>query len=201
MWLQVDGVCKVAPLVALLAGDPSMLPSVDAAVRVVQNTDKAAAFACGFARVLEKLVLEKATVGEAIAMATKELSDPNRSFKTTLDDEVAKTLGRVIGEFSGFSHSDVGMKLKPEAVAFPFAGLSWSLPQSLILPLHCAQESGYVQAVEASIRAGGCTASRASIAGACYGAIDASVPADWVENLAEGKRIQELAEKLVAMRK
>lgn len=121
---QVDGVCKVAPVVALLAGDPSMLPTVDTAVRVVQNTDKAAAFACGFARVLEKLVLGTPTVQEAIAAATKDLMDPSRSFQTTLDQEVAQNLERVLGELSHLSHADAGKTLKPEAVAFPFAGLS-----------------------------------------------------------------------------
>ena len=54
---QVDGVAKVAPVVALLAGQKELLPTVDMAVRVVQNTDKSAAFACGFARVLEKVIL------------------------------------------------------------------------------------------------------------------------------------------------
>ena len=199
----VDGVCKVAPVVALLAGDPNMLPTVDMAVRVVQNTDKAAAFACGFARVLEKLVLGTPTVREAIASATKDLTDPGRSFKTNLDEEVAVTLGRVIGELADLSHSDVGVKLKPEAVAFPFAGLAWSLPQSLILPLHCASEASYVEAVEASIKVGGCTASRASIAGACFGSIgtDEEIPAAWVADCGEGSRVKDLAEKLVAMRK
>lgn len=116
--------CKVAPVVALLAGDPNMLPTVDTAVRVVQNTDKAAAFACGFARVLEKLVLGTSSVKEAIASATKDLLDPDRSFKTALDEEVAQNLERVVGELSSLSHADAGMKLKPEAVAFPFAGLA-----------------------------------------------------------------------------
>ena len=114
----------MAPVVALLAGDPEMLPTVDTAVRVVQNTDKAAAFACGFARVLEKLVLGTPTVQEAIASATKDLMDPGRSFKTPLDEEVTKNLERVIGDLSSLSHADAGMKLKPEAVAFPFAGLA-----------------------------------------------------------------------------
>eukprot|EP00438_Fugacium_kawagutii_P022326 Skav221797 [mRNA] locus=scaffold4067:203458:214393:- [translate_table: standard] len=64
-------------------------------------------------------------------------------------------------------------------------------------------EASYVDAVEASIKVGGCTASRASIAGACYGSIgtDAEIPADWLASCAEGSRIKELAEKLVSMRK
>ena len=121
---EVDGCCKVAPLVALLAGQPSLLASVDAAVRVVQNTDKAAAFACGFARVLEKLVLGTATVQEAVSAAQQDLTNPDRTFRTALDDEVAMALGRAIGEFADLSHAQVGLKLKPEAATFPFAGIS-----------------------------------------------------------------------------
>ena len=79
---------------------------------------------CGFARVLEKLILGTPTVQEAIAAATNDLMDPSRSFKTALDQEVAQNLERVIGELSNSSHADAGKKLKPEAVAFPFAGLS-----------------------------------------------------------------------------
>ena len=121
---KVDGCCKVSPLVALLAGQPTLLPSVDTAVRVSQNTDKAAAFACGFARVLEKLVLGTPTVGEAISAAQADLSDPDRAFKTKLDDEVAANIARVLGEFAGMAHLEVGMKLKPESAGFPFAGLA-----------------------------------------------------------------------------
>ena len=120
----MDGCCKVPPLVALLAGQPALLPTVDTAVRVTQNTDKASAFACGFARVLEKLVLGTPTVSEAIAAAQADLANPDRVFKTTLDDDVAANLGRVVGEFAGMPHSEVGMKLKPESAGFPFAGLA-----------------------------------------------------------------------------
>ena len=111
-------------MVALLAGSPALLPSVDAAVRVTQNTDKAPAFACGFARVLEKLVLGTPTVKEAIAAAEADLAAPGRAFKTSLDEEVAANLSRVFGEFAGLQHAEVGMKLKPEAAQFPFAGLA-----------------------------------------------------------------------------
>jgi len=57
--------------------------------------------------------------------------------------------------------------------------------------------------VEASIKVGGCTASRASIAGACFGSIgtDEEIPAAWVADCGEGSRVKDLAEKLVAMRK
>lgn len=78
------------------------------------------------------------------------------------------------------------------------------LPQALILPLHCARsESSFWAVTEASIRTGGCTSSRASVAGACRGAIDtdAGVPAEWLAALALGKRAGQLASQLVDLRR
>lgn len=77
------------------------------------------------------------------------------------------------------------------------------MPQSLILPLHCATAGAdYKSALEACICVGGCTSSRAGVLGACFGALatDAGVPEEWVAATAEGREIRELAEKLVAMR-
>lgn len=47
---QVDGVTKVAPLVAMYAGQEDMLDMVEEAVRVTQNDDVAVAFALAAAR-------------------------------------------------------------------------------------------------------------------------------------------------------
>lgn len=122
---QVDGCCKVAPVVALFAGHPDMLTTVDKVVRVTQNTDVASGFACGFARVLEKLVLGTASsLNEALCAAEAELLDAGRPVKMLVDADVAANLGRVMGEFSGLAHADVGMKLKPASSGFPFAGLA-----------------------------------------------------------------------------
>lgn len=77
------------------------------------------------------------------------------------------------------------------------------MPQALALPLHCARaEPDFVKAVEASIVTGGCTASRASLAGACYGALvtDEGLPKDWISSLALGERIQHLLEQLSQFR-
>jgi len=113
---QVDGCCKVAPLVALFSGQPDMLAQVDQAIRVSQNTDTAAGYACGFARVLEKLVLGLApTLEEALSQAEVDLRDPARSFKNPKDDEVAANLARVVRDFAGQAHGNVGMMLKPES--------------------------------------------------------------------------------------
>jgi len=77
----------------------------------------------------------------------------------------------------------------------------------MLLPLHCsggaAEASTEFQAViETCIRTGGCTSSRASVAGACLGALatEAAVPQSWVEATAEGQRVRDLADQLVSLR-
>lgn len=121
--MEVDGVCKVAPVVALMAGDPEMLKAVDTAVRVVQNTEKASAFACGFARVLEQLVLGTESVKEAIEKVCGDLRAESRLMPSALDEEVAQQLLKVLATLDQ-SHAALGQALRPPAVAFPFAGLA-----------------------------------------------------------------------------
>ena len=72
----------------------------------------------------------------------------------------------------------------------------------MILPLHCAQEPDYKQAVEASIVTGGCTVSRATLAGACYGSIgtDLTIPEEWIANTSQASQLRELVTKLVDLR-
>lgn len=78
------------------------------------------------------------------------------------------------------------------------------MPHALILPLHVAQAEGdLTAAIEASIVAAGCTSSRASIAGACLGAIatDSGVRADWISELEIGMaRACELVASLAELR-
>lgn len=122
---QVDGCCKVAPLVALFAGRADLLPTVDKAIRVTQNTDVAASYGCGFARVLEKLVLGVATsIDDALVQAQAELRDGGRAFTTPLDHVVAESLGRVVAEFDGRAHADVGIALKPAGSPYDYQGLT-----------------------------------------------------------------------------
>lgn len=109
---QIDGCCKVPPLVALYAGDPALLPTVDRAVRVTQNTDTAASFACGFARILESLVLGKATsVKDACDQARAALRDTSRSFVSPMDADVEAALG-LVDSLANVSTSDVGVKVQ-----------------------------------------------------------------------------------------
>lgn len=73
----------------------------------------------------------------------------------------------------------------------------------MLLPLHCAQASvDFQQAVEKSITTGGCTASRATLAGACYGALtlEDGVPADWVASTKQAAEVSQLAEEVAKHR-
>jgi len=109
---SVDGCCKVPPLVALYAGDASLLPIVERAVRVTQNTDKAVAYACGFARILESLVTGAAgTVAEACEQARTALSDPGRTCANPLDDDVRHAL-ELTATLADVPRENVGAKLK-----------------------------------------------------------------------------------------
>mmetsp|Transcript_60877 Transcript_60877/g.113852 ORF Transcript_60877/g.113852 Transcript_60877/m.113852 type:complete len:94 (+) Transcript_60877:836-1117(+) len=73
---------------------------------------------------------------------------------------------------------------------------------ALVLPLHCTQEADYATAVEASIATGGCTVSRATLAGACFGSMgtESVIPPEWIANTTQGTHVQDLAAKLVALR-
>lgn len=78
------------------------------------------------------------------------------------------------------------------------------MPHALVLPLHCARAEGdFSAAIEASIVTAGCTSSRASIAGACLGAIasDSGVRPDWASELEIGEaRARDLVARLVELR-
>lgn len=50
---QADAIVHAMTVVALLAGQPEMLPTIANIIRVTQNTDQAVAFGLGAARILE----------------------------------------------------------------------------------------------------------------------------------------------------
>jgi hypothetical protein len=54
------------PVVALLAGSPDLLPTVDMLIRVTQNTTEAAGFGCAAARILEKAIVNGTTGFDAV---------------------------------------------------------------------------------------------------------------------------------------
>mmetsp|Transcript_101440 Transcript_101440/g.322334 ORF Transcript_101440/g.322334 Transcript_101440/m.322334 type:complete len:80 (-) Transcript_101440:214-453(-) len=73
----------------------------------------------------------------------------------------------------------------------------------MVMPLHAAcHQASYEEAVLNSIRAGGCTASRASIAGALFAAVGGRsvIPVEWLALAPRCGEIEDLAAKLVAHR-
>jgi len=77
------------------------------------------------------------------------------------------------------------------------------MPQALILPLHgAAAQSDYAKCVEACIMTSGCTSSRASVAGACVGALgtDSSIPSEWTSCTTQGERVLALVNQLLGIR-
>ncbi|KAK9528033.1 hypothetical protein VZT92_014535 [Zoarces viviparus] len=60
---QMDGVTKLAPVVAMYAGRPEMLEKVERAVRVTQNNDMCVAVTLAAARFLEHFILNGAGPG------------------------------------------------------------------------------------------------------------------------------------------
>lgn len=64
---QADCVARLAPLIAMYAGDERLMRLVEAATRTTQNTDAAAAWGCAGAAVLERLLL-----GQAAEQAVRE---------------------------------------------------------------------------------------------------------------------------------
>uniref|UniRef100_A0A0E9TZA0 Uncharacterized protein n=1 Tax=Anguilla anguilla TaxID=7936 RepID=A0A0E9TZA0_ANGAN len=54
---QIDGIAKLAPVVALYAGKPEMLEKVEAATRVTQNNDLCVVVTLAAARFLEYYIL------------------------------------------------------------------------------------------------------------------------------------------------
>ncbi|CAH1271128.1 Hypp4569 [Branchiostoma lanceolatum] len=102
---QVDGATKVAPLVALYAGQPCMLEKVEDALRVTQNSDTAVAGGLTTARILEQCVLYGKKDG-VIETVMEEIRKPDRKNPTDLDQAMVSFLQKVLDNRGG-QHREV----------------------------------------------------------------------------------------------
>uniref|UniRef100_A0A8C7PXC6 Selenoprotein J n=1 Tax=Oncorhynchus mykiss TaxID=8022 RepID=A0A8C7PXC6_ONCMY len=87
---QMDGVTKMAPVVAMFAGMPEMLEKVETAIRVTQNNDMCVAMTLAAARFLEHFILNGSDPN-ALDSVLAQLNDPNRNNPQDLDRAVIGT--------------------------------------------------------------------------------------------------------------
>ncbi|KAI4809905.1 hypothetical protein KUCAC02_018760 [Chaenocephalus aceratus] len=91
---QIDGIAKLAPVVAFYAGKPEMLEKVEQAVRVTQNNDDCVAETLAAARILEHFILNGPDP-KALDSVLAQLSDPKRKQPQDLDKAVVGHLRQV----------------------------------------------------------------------------------------------------------
>lgn len=84
---QIDGITKLAPVVALYAGKPEMLEKVEEAIRVTQNSDTCVAETLAAARLLEYYILHGPDE-KALDSVIEQLMDKNRMNPQDLDRAV-----------------------------------------------------------------------------------------------------------------
>lgn len=91
---QMDGVTKLAPLVAMFAGRPEMLYKVEAAMRVTQNNDTCVAVTLAAARILEHFILNGPDPN-VLNVVVDQLKDPKRQNPQDLENAVIAQLRQV----------------------------------------------------------------------------------------------------------
>lgn len=151
---QADGLTKAGIVAGILHGHPDLLTKTDEAVRVIQNTDKAAAMALAGVRIIEFVLAGKST-SEAVKETARVLKEHNSS------DELAQHIENLTSKVDQ-PHRDVVKAI----------GLSCGYPNSFVNICHLLLNDNldYATAVRQTLLAGGDNASRALFLGAVLGA-------------------------------
>uniref|UniRef100_A0A3B4GKV2 Crystallin J1A-like n=1 Tax=Pundamilia nyererei TaxID=303518 RepID=A0A3B4GKV2_9CICH len=153
---QIDGIAKLAPIVAFYAGQPDMLEKVEQAIRVTQNNDECVAETLA-AAFLEHFILNGPDP-KALDAVLNQLNDPNRKQPQDLDKAVIH-IHQVKENLS---------KTPQELIPSVFTN---ALPGAFQAALHgVLTATRYETAVRDTMSCGGCTCSRGSFIGACLGA-------------------------------
>uniref|UniRef100_A0A3B3HV20 Selenoprotein J n=1 Tax=Oryzias latipes TaxID=8090 RepID=A0A3B3HV20_ORYLA len=100
---QIDGITKLAPVVAAFAGKPEMLEKVEKAVRVTQNNDMCVAVTLAAARVLEHFILNGPDP-KVLDVVLAQLNDPKRQNPQDLDKAVVAHVHQVKDSLAQQSH-------------------------------------------------------------------------------------------------
>ncbi|KAJ8278019.1 hypothetical protein GJAV_G00082890 [Gymnothorax javanicus] len=91
---QIDGITKLAPIVALYAGKTEMLEKVEAAIGVTQNNEMCMVITLAAARFLEYYILNGPNP-DALDTVLAQLNDPDRNNPKDLDPAVAAHIQQV----------------------------------------------------------------------------------------------------------
>ncbi len=178
---------RLAPLVVLRAGHPALMTDVDTFTRVLQDNDRAVAYACTHARLIEHLL-----AGEDLETAVARID-------RLLDRRTA--MGRELGE-----HLDGARAARDRDVTTYTAacGRACGLVQAFPAALHAAlvHHDDPAAAVRATCLARGDNAGRAMLIGSWLGAIggEAAFPAAWRARLTDRATIAAALDRLLARR-
>ncbi|XP_048388048.1 selenoprotein J [Stegostoma tigrinum] len=181
---QMDGVAKIAPVVALYAGDPKLAQYVEEAVRVTQDDNLAVQCSIAAAAILEEFILHP----------------PREAFLEQMRDrlELSVITSRLpeILQRRSVAHREMVQQI----------GSSCAIPGNLLNSLHCLLASpsltDYPDTIRQTLTAGGCNCSRLSFVGACVGAAvgPRGLPGDWIKKTRHCDLIEKLSQDLVALR-
>ncbi|XP_060071839.1 crystallin J1A-like [Ylistrum balloti] len=179
---QADGFSKVAPLVALYAGDTGkLLKEVEKAIRVTQ--EDSIAVECGMAAAS---ILEKCVLGKSIEVAIHE------------------TLESSSENVKGYIQKAIDGKATPHTDFVHTVGSSCRVPGNFTNSVHCLLNSNgeFRDTVVMTIAAGGCNCSRGGFVGATLGAVlgMTGIPEAWVSKTLNGGDLVNLANQLVLSR-
>uniref|UniRef100_A0A3Q2CHN5 Selenoprotein J n=1 Tax=Cyprinodon variegatus TaxID=28743 RepID=A0A3Q2CHN5_CYPVA len=169
---QIDGITKLAPIVAFYAGKPDMLEKVEQAIRVTQNNDECVTETLAAARILEHFILTGPDP-KALDVVLNQLNDPNRKQPQDLDKAVISHIHKVKETLSKSPQELIptGVLLVP------------GLPGAFQAALHgVLTAKQFETAIRDTMSCGGCTCSRASFIGACVGAQIGleGIPVSWM---------------------
>uniref|UniRef100_A0A665X9K0 Selenoprotein J n=1 Tax=Echeneis naucrates TaxID=173247 RepID=A0A665X9K0_ECHNA len=191
---QIDGIAKLAPVVAFYAGKPEMLEKVEQATRVTQNNDVCVAETLAAARFLEHFILNGADP-KALDTVLDKLSDKHRQHPQDLDKAVIGHIHQVKENLSR-----TPQELIPTISVFKFSLYILSgLPGAFQAALHgVLTAKQYEQAIRDTMSCGGCTCSRGSFIGACLGAQVGleGIPSSWTSKTLRYDSVMAHAKKI-----
>lgn len=182
---QMEGVVRVAPVVALYFGREDLLERVRAAVQVTQSSEMSQCCSLAAARILSGL-LEGKTRQESVKDTILEMVREGHADASPHDREVAEKLSLAMG-MADLEHAEVVAEL----------GKGCGVPFCLQNAVHAVVKyDTLTEAVTATLLAGGDSAARACFIGACFGAeAPGLIPADWLA--ATETPVRDAAERLV----